>query len=235
MIKLKKILTLLLFAVLLLSVAAGAANESKKIAYITFDDGPTHNTPVILDTLKRYNAKATFFVLESRITENPDLLSRIIAEGHSVGLHGVSHDVNVIYATPSKPLEEMNKANETLYNTAGFKTKLIRTPYGSYPYMNLEQYKILKAANYMLWDWTVDPRDGVGTPSLSTMLNRIKNDLKGNENPIILLHDKKSTVNNLDAILNYFVSEGYCFGLIDESMDSVNFMELYGPAKNKSS
>lgn len=216
-----------------LSVVAFASTSSEKIIYLTFDDGPTHNTPVILEILKKYNAKATFFVLDGRITENPDLLRRIISEGHAVGLHGVSHDVNVIYSTPSKPLEEMNAANETLYNTVGFKTKLVRTPYGSYPYMNLEQYKILKAANYNLWDWTVDPRDGVGTPPVSTMLSRIKSDLKGNERPIILLHDKKSTVNNLDAILSFFAAEGYRFGLIDENMDPVNFMELYGPAKNK--
>ena len=235
MIELKKFIPLLLLAVLLLSHAVFAATDSSKLLYLTFDDGPTHNTPAILDILKKYNAKATFFVLEGRITENPDLLKRIIAEGHHVGLHGVSHDVNKIYSAPSIPLEEMNKANETLYNTIGFKTKLIRTPYGSYPYTSLEQYKILKAANYKLWDWTVDPRDGVGTPSIDTMLKHIEKDLKGNEKPIILLHDKKSTVNNLDTILNYLSSRGYSFALIDESMDSVNFMELYGPAKNKSS
>ena len=233
MIKLKKIIPLLILVILLLSLAAVAATSRSKTIYLTFDDGPTHNTPAILDILKKYNAKATFFVLEGRITENPDLLKSIIAQGHSIGLHGSSHDVNVIYSTPSRPLEEMNSAHETLYNTVGFKTKLIRTPYGSYPYMNLEQYKILKAANYKLWDWTVDPRDGVGTPSLDTMLRRIKGDLKGNENPIILLHDKKSTVNNLDAILSFLVSEGYSFSLIDEAMDSVNFMELYGPAREK--
>lgn len=229
----KRFLLLLICATTLLSAVVFAATDKERVIYLTFDDGPTHNTPAILDALKKYNAKATFFVLNSRITENPDLLKRIIAEGHSVGLHGSSHDVNVIYSTASKPLEEMNETNENLYNTVGFKTKLIRTPYGSYPYMNLEQYKILKAANYNLWDWTVDPRDGVGTPAISTMLNRIKGDLKGNENPIVLLHDKKSTVNNLDAILSYFVSEGYSFGLIEEAMDPVNFMELYGPARKK--
>ncbi|MBQ8540474.1 MAG: polysaccharide deacetylase [Clostridia bacterium] len=229
----KRFLLLLICATILLSAVVLAATDKQRVIYLTFDDGPTHNTPAILDALKKYNAKATFFVLNSRITENPDLLKRIIAEGHSVGLHGSSHDVNVIYSTASKPLEEMNETNENLYNTVGFKTKLIRTPYGSYPYMNLEQYKILKAANYNLWDWTVDPRDGVGAPAISTMLNRIKGDLKGNENPIVLLHDKKSTVNNLDAILSYFVSEGYSFGLIEEAMDPVNFMELYGPARKK--
>ncbi len=229
----KRFLILVFCAAFLLSAVVFASTDEKKTIYLTFDDGPTHNTPAILDTLKKYNAKATFFVLNNRITENPDLIKQIVAEGHAVGLHGSSHDVNIIYATASKPLEEMNEANETLYNTLGFKTKLVRTPYGSYPYMNLEQYKILKGANYNLWDWTVDPRDGVGAPAISTMLERIKGDLKGNENPIVLLHDKKSTANNLDAILSYFVSKGYSFALIDESMDPVNFMELYGPARKK--
>ncbi len=230
----KKLLPLLIAVVLALSIVAFASNEGSKTVYITFDDGPTHNTPAILACLDKYNAKATFFVLDNRITENPDLIRQIISSGHSIGLHGVSHDVNKIYSTPSEPLIEMNAANETLYNTAGVRTKLVRTPYGSYPYMNLEQYKILKAANYHLWDWTVDPRDSVGTPSIGTILKRIENDLKGNERPIVLLHDKKSTVNNLDSILNYFASRNYTFEVITEKMDAVNFMELYGPAKNKS-
>ena len=158
----------------------------------------------------------------------------IDASGHTIGLHGISHDVNVIYSTPSEPLNEMNKENETLYQALGKRTNLIRTPYGSYPYMTYEQYKILSASNYKIWDWTVDPRDSVGSaPSLSAMLSRIRNDLKGNLTPIILLHDRKSTADNLNAILSFLVSEGYTFECLDEKMDSVNFMELYGPAKNK--
>lgn len=223
---------LVLLAVFSLVVFASEAGKEKTV-YITFDDGPTHNTPQILDTLAKYNAKATFFVLENRITENPDYMKRIMAEGHAIGLHGISHDVNVIYSSPSEPLYEMNRANETLYNTLGFKTKLIRTPYGSYPYMTHEQYLILSAAAYNLWDWTVDPRDSVGTPSATTVLSNIKRDLKGNDFPIVLLHDRKSTAKNLDAILSFFASRGYIFKTIDENMDPVNFMELYGPAGNK--
>ncbi len=212
-----------------------ASTQEEKFVYITFDDGPTQNTPAILDTLAKYNAKATFFVLENRITQYPDYTKSIVAQGHAIGLHGTSHDVNQIYSTPSAPLSEMNSANETLYNTLGFKSRLVRTPYGSYPYMSLDQYKILKAANYLLWDWTVDPRDGVGTPTISTILNCIKRDLKGNECPIVILHDRLATANKLEEILKYFVSQGYTFRVIDEKMDPVNFMELYGPAKQKSS
>ncbi|MGM9550747.1 MAG: polysaccharide deacetylase family protein [Clostridia bacterium] len=230
----KKSIALLVVIFSVLSLTLLAYGDKEKIVYITFDDGPTPNTPVILDTLAKYNAKATFFVLDERITMYPEYLSRMNAEGHSIGLHGVSHDVNTIYKSPSEPLSEMNSERETLYNTLGIKTNLIRTPYGSYPYMSYEQYKILKAANYKIWDWTIDPRDSVGTaPTAQSMISRIKNDLKGNECPIVLLHDRKSTAKNLDTILSYFASNGYSFGVIDENMDPVNFMELYGPAKEK--
>ncbi len=230
----KKYIALLISFSFLLSVIVFASqSKNDTTVYLTFDDGPTHNTPHILEILKKYNAKATFFVLEDRICQYPDYMREIVAAGHSIGLHGTSHDVNVIYKSASEPLNEMNKANESLFNTMGFKTKLIRTPYGSYPYMDLEQYKILKAANFKLWDWTVDPRDGVGAPSLDKILSNIKKDLKGNDMPILLLHDKKSTANNLDAILNFFVTNGYSFSSLNDKMDPVNFMELYGPARNK--
>lgn len=231
----KKWLALLLIisAVAPLVAAATASTEEDKILYLTFDDGPTNNTPLILDTLAKYNAKATFFVLEDRIKEYPEYMKRLVAEGHAIGLHGISHDVGVIYSSPSEPLYEMNRANETLQNTLGFKTRLVRTPYGSYPYMSYEQYKILCAADYNIWDWTVDPRDSVGTPDISTMLNRLKQELKGNNYPIILLHDRKSTAKNLDTILSYLVSRGYRFEIIDEQMEPVNSMKLYGPAKQE--
>lgn len=227
-------ISLLLILVTILSIVAIASTNTEKVVYITFDDGPTPNTPLILDTLKKYNAKATFFLIDDRISSYPDYVKRINAEGHSIGLHGVSHNVNTIYSSPSEPLLEMNKENENLYGILGFRTSLIRTPYGSYPYMSYEQYKILSSANYKIWDWTVDPRDSVGSvPSVEKMLSRIKNDLKGNEIPIVLLHDRKSTAKSLDSILSFFSSQGYKFEVIKEDMDAVNFMELYGPAKNK--
>lgn len=229
----KKSLALLLIIAAVCSLAALGATVDEKVIYLTFDDGPTQNTPQILEILKKYNAKATFFLLEDRMKEFPDYVKRLYSEGHSIGLHGQSHDVNIIYSTPSEPLVEMNGANKVLYDTVGFKTKLIRTPYGSYPYMTYEQYKILKAANYNLWDWTVDPRDGVGTPDMQSILRHIKTDLKNNEYPIVLLHDRKATANKLDSILSYFTSQGYTFDIINENMDPVNFMELYGPAREK--
>ncbi len=225
----KKLSAFLIAALLFTLVGAAANFEKEKIVYITFDDGPTQNTPQILEILDEYNAHATFFVLAGRIKEFPDYMRRIKSCGHSIGLHGTSHDFHTIYQTLSMPLSEMNQTNDALYSVLGFHSKLIRTPYGSYPNMSKEQYKILCAANFRLWDWTVDPRDSVGAnPEPYKMLQRIKRDLKTADPPIVILHDRKSTANALPEILKYFKDEGYSFGVIDETMTPVNFMELYG-------
>lgn len=224
----KRIIVLLVTACFIVCVAQGAETKLPKTIYLTFDDGPSPNTPQILDILSDYKIKATFFLLEENIRKYPDFVKRINAEGHAIGLHGKSHDVNIIYSTPSEPLSEMNITNDTLYNVLGFRTKLVRTPYGSYPYMTTSQYEILQSANYKVWDWTVDPRDSVGTPPLSSILQHIKADLKCNSNPIILLHDRKSTASKLCDILDYLKSQSYEFELLTESLEPVNFMELYG-------
>lgn len=210
-------------------VLTAFSEDGEKVVYITFDDGPTPNTPVLLDTLKKYNAKATFFVLEDRIRQYPDFMVRIRGEGHAIGLHGVSHDYRVIYSTPSMPLREMNKANDALYSVLGIRSHLVRTPYGSYPYMTDEQYKILCAAHMRLWDWTVDPRDGIGTSiDSSVLIKNIRRDLKTADVPIVILHDRKSTAKALDTILSFFASEGYTFAPLDEYTEPVNFKVLYG-------
>jgi peptidoglycan/xylan/chitin deacetylase (PgdA/CDA1 family) len=205
------------------------SESSEKCVYITFDDGPTKNTPAILDTLNKFDAKATFFLLEDRIRQFPDYVVRINAEGHAIGLHGVSHDYKVIYSTPSMPLSEMNKTNDALYSVIGYRSHLVRTPYGSYPYMTDEQYKILRAAHMRLWDWTIDPRDSIGSNvSEGTLIKNIKRDLKTADEDIVILHDRKSTADSLYDILFFFKSEGYTFAALDESMTPVNFKELYG-------
>ena len=97
---------------LMLFLQHAFAKEEKKIAYLTFDDGPTLNTPEIVDTLSRYNAKATFFVLEERIKLYPDFIKQIVHNGNSIGLHGISHS-EAIYENETSPLEEMKKTEKS--------------------------------------------------------------------------------------------------------------------------
>ncbi len=107
--------------------------SKSKVAYITFDDGPNKYTPKILDLLKKYDMKATFFLLEDRINAYPEIVKRILNEGHSIGLHGQSHEKTVFYANNSSALNEMNSTNHTLKDLIGYNIKLVRVPYGSKP------------------------------------------------------------------------------------------------------
>ena len=197
-------------AILIFSAVMGESAPQDKIAYITIDDGPTLNTPRIIDTLKAHNAGATFFVLKERIEMYPDSIRKMENEGFAIGLHGVSHS-EAIYATPTSPLSEMNETGDALYRLIGRRTRLVRTPYGSVPNLTDRQRQLLEAAGYKIMDWNVDPRDSIGkTVDRNTVLRNLKAGLdKAGSPAVILLHDRKSTADALEDILSILEAEGY--------------------------
>ncbi len=185
------------------------AKEEEKFVYITFDDGPTLNTPEIIKTLDKYNAKATFFVLEERIVMYPDFIKKILHSKNAIGLHGVSHS-EAIYSTEVSPLQEMDKANKALENITGTKSKLVRVPFGSSYRLTNAQAKKLTDNGYIIWDWNVDPRDSVGKIIPENIIANLKRDLKKcKTTPVILFHDRKSTAKLLPHVLEYLSNEGY--------------------------
>lgn len=198
------------------------AKESERVVYITFDDGPTLNTPSIVKTLENYDAKATFFVLEERIVLYPDFIKQIAHGGNALGLHGVSHS-EAIYYTPTSPLEEMEKTNKSLKNVLGEGSNLVRVPFGSSYRLTMEQAKILGDNGYVIWDWNVDPRDSVGKIIPYKVMENLRRDLKKcTETPVILLHDRKSTAEILPQILSYLKEEGYTMLAISDKKTPVN-------------
>ena len=114
--------------------------DGKKIAYLTFDDGPsTEVTQEILETLKSNNIKATFFVLGSNVeksNEQKELLKEMVMEGHAVGNHGYCHDYSILYpsrvANPTVVINDMKKSEEAMKAVLGddFRTSVIRLPGG---------------------------------------------------------------------------------------------------------
>lgn len=183
--------------------------EEEKSVYITFDDGPTLNTPKIIETLEKYDAKATFFVLEERIVMYPDFIKQIYHSKNALGLHGVSHS-EAIYSSPTAPLEEMRKTEKALKTVLGRGSKLVRVPFGSSYRLSREMAKNLSLDGYIIWDWNVDPRDSVGTIIPEKVMKNLKRDLaRCKETPVILLHDRKSTAELLPLMLEYLKSEGY--------------------------
>ena len=193
------------------------AKDMGKVAYITFDDGPTLNTPKIVQTLEKYGAKATFFVLEERIIRYPDFIKQIALGGNSIGLHGVSHS-QAIYSTPTSPLEEMEKTNKALKALLGEGSSLVRVPFGSSYRLSALQAQNLQDRGYKIWDWNVDPRDSVGEIIPEKVMANLRRDLrKCKGDAVILLHDRKSTANLLPMVLHYLKEEGYiCLPLSDK-------------------
>lgn len=89
--------------------------NSKKVAYLTFDDGPSvKSTPIILDVLKKYDIKGTFFVLGKMVEQNPKILKRVYDEGHQIGNHSYSHNYNYLYKDSENFMEEIYKTENLI-------------------------------------------------------------------------------------------------------------------------
>lgn len=201
------------------------AKDDIKKAYITFDDGPTLNTPTIVSILNKHNAKATFFVLEERIVMYPDYIKDILYSGHAIGLHGVSHSP-AIYEGESSPLCEMQKTNNSLKALTGKESHLVRVPFGSSYKLTPAQYKLLCDNGFLLWDWNVDPRDSVGKIYPDKILANLRRDLsKCKDAPIILFHDRKSTANLIEEVVIYLKEQGYELCSLSEKQAPLNHME----------
>ena len=186
-----------------------------KQVYLTFDDGPTSNTEKILDILSMHNIKASFFMLGPNMLKYPDSVIRMKNEGHGIGLHGMTHSYKEFYSTSTSPLDEMNRANNILEKIIGQRSSLVRTPYGSIPYLKPEQQVNLYKNGYRIWDWTVDSNDYRSsklTPEY--VINLTINQIKKQRQPIILMHDRKFTVNCLEKIINFLRENNYEFFIL---------------------
>ncbi|RXZ02294.1 polysaccharide deacetylase family protein [Fictibacillus sp. S7] len=213
--------------------AVGAAAVHKKQAwqnqaktvYLTFDDGPSRVSDGIMDVLKKYQVKATFFMLEPNMLKFQDQVKRMDREGHSQGLHGVSHDAKKIYRSKETVVQEMDQANRALQKITGKRTVLIRTPYGSAPYMKPDYQKAVKDKGYELWDWTIDSMDwSYRSPQYVTnSIRQIKKMEHQTEPIVILMHERKETLESLPQLLDYLKKNGYTMKRIERTMKPVTF------------
>lgn len=210
----------------LLKIAVDAKGTEEKIAYLTFDDGPTKEvTPKILDVLKEYDVKATFFMLGKMIERNGDLAKRVHDEGHLLANHSYSHSYADLYATSESFMAEIEKTNDLIRSIIGEEPfKLIRFPGGGYNAGSYaaekQQYKLVLQKNgYYFADWNSLNGDAEGAArSAEQLVARIRQ-TSGPKNIVILMHDaatKKTTAEALPAILSYLKEQGYVFRRLDE-------------------
>lgn len=218
------VLLSIFFSILTINVfCLESSNANNKIAYITFDDGPNKNTSKILDILKEYNMKATFFLLEDRINTYPEIVKRMLSEGHSIGLHGQSHEKTVFYANDYSALNEMNNTNHTLKHLFGCNIKLIRVPYGSKPHLTKAQYNSLVNNGYRVWDWNIDSTDTHKGANVTSIVSNTLKDLNNYSTPIILFHDKQVTVESLPYILSNLKENNFSCIPIDQDQLPMNW------------
>lgn len=193
--------------------------------YLTFDDGPNENTEGILNVLERYDAKATFFMLEPNMKRYKDSVKDMAAEGHAVGMHGVTHDASKFYQSSQSVVGEMKKGQETLESITGIHSDLIRVPYGSVPNMTPAYREAVDGAGFHMWDWNIDSEDWrlLSEEYVPNVMEQI-NDFPYKESPkIILLHEKDVTLEYLEKLLIDLTEKGYSMKAITQQMNPVTF------------
>lgn len=196
--------------------------DGKKVAFLTFDDGPTPQvTPKILDVLKQYQVKATFFVIGNLAEQHKDLIQREFNEKHAIGNHSYSHIYKKIYQSAASFTAEVEKTDQILKSILGsdFKTRLFRFPGGSFEKYKQPYKKILASEGYCYIDWNALSGDAEGSHSKTeaALLESIKATVKGKEHVVILMHDAaalKSTPDVLPSVISYLRNEGYEFKIM---------------------
>ncbi|WHH58625.1 polysaccharide deacetylase family protein [Petroclostridium sp. X23] len=196
--------------------------DGRKIAYLTFDDGPTPDiTPKILEILKNNQINATFFVIGSLAEKNPDLIKKHIEEGHMIGNHTYSHKYKKIYADVSSFMKEVRQADSVLKNILGesFQTRLFRFPGGSFEKSKVLFREEIIKQGYGYVDWNCLNGDAEGKKTdASRLIQRVKETSRGKDHLVVLMHDsagKHSTVEALPEIIRYLKEQGYVFGTLD--------------------
>ncbi|MFC5449752.1 polysaccharide deacetylase family protein [Paenibacillus aestuarii] len=189
---------------------------SKHIA-LTFDDGPDpRHTPLILDLLKQFGAKATFFVVGKQVAKYPELAQRIVAEGHDIGNHTYHHP-NLAQLSPSQIYQELLDTEQLIQRTTGKKTRIFRPPYLS---KNNQVLQIVNELGYKTIMCSVDTFDynPVGVNDImKTVMSAC------NKGEIVLLHDsggdRSQTVKAVGIILENLQHIGYQCVSVSELLD----------------
>lgn len=201
--------------------------EDAKVAYLTFDDGPSRNvTPKILDILKKNNIKATFFVIGSSVKANPDLLKREEKDGHTIGNHTYTHDYNYLYSNIDNFLNDLDRNEKVIDSVIDHHDKtLIRFPGGSFG--RTAYQRAAENAGYHYIDWNVLNGDAeVSHSSADRLISRFKQTFLGQKKIVVLMHDaatKETTAEALPTIINILKQDGYEFRPI--TSDSYNILK----------
>ncbi len=196
-----------------------------KVIYLTFDDGPSVYTKELLNILKEYNVKATFFVTGNG---NREYIKKAYNEGHSIGIHTYSHVYKIVYASEEAYFNDLEKVQKIIKEQTGEESRLVRFPGGSSNTVSrfnkgimTRLSKELERRGYKYFDWNVSSSDTVKSNSddiANTVIRRLK---KGNN--VVLQHDTKYySVKAVRKIIEYGLANGYTFAKLDVTSPTVH-------------
>ena len=209
-------------------------NPVQKYAYLTFDDGPSNNTPIILDFLKANDIKATFFVIGN--PSKTDIYKRIVDEGHALGVHSYTHKYQEIYRSLSNFMEDIHALSDLLEKSTGVKPTILRFPGGSnnsiskkYSGYDIMEKIISKVEEegFVYFDWNVDSADAQkANQDPNVIVNTVLNESKDKNYAIILMHDaaaKSTTAEALPAIVQGLRKQGFTFKALTADSKVIQF------------
>ena len=200
---------------------APAPTTGNKVIALTFDDGPGPHTAHLLDILDQYGAKATFFLIGSKVSGQASIVRSIQARGHQLGNHSWSHP-----ELPKLPVDqiasEIDRTNEAIRQATGITPAILRPPYGAVNGAVLEQLRLRGMSSIL---WSVDTRDWADRNSDIVCSRAVAGARPG---AIILMHDiHQTSVGAVPCILSALKQQGYSFvtvqGLLGNTTPGVGY------------
>ena len=206
-----------------------SGKSNRKIAYITFDDGPYYNTYNVLNILDEKDVKATFFTIsmngeycyDNKSARCFDLYKEYYRRGHTIANHTYTHAIKFgLYNSVDSFMDAVNRQEEHIRNLTGYTTNIVRFPGGSSTAKSLKEPIInsLREKGYGWVDWTANDGDGGGLHSTDQAWNNLRNTINNNIE-VILFHDYNGiTTAILPDVIDYLRENGYeCYPLFYES------------------
>ncbi len=209
--------------------AAVVSPNAKKVCYLTFDDGPSPRTTEILKILKKYDVKATFFVIN---TSNINYLKNIKSEGHAIGLHSYTHKYEKVYKSIDAYFDDLNKISAKVKSVVGTEPDIIRFPGGSSNTVS-EKYckgimtkltKQVTEKGYAYFDWNVSSGDAEYPPAnAKQIVNNVLSGAKSKTSICVLMHDaqaKTATVQALPQVIEGLAKNGFRFETLNSKINN---------------
>lgn len=215
--------------------ASYVVSPTGKYVYLTFDDGPSENTPGVLEILKKNNVKATFFVIYNK---NKDYYRQIVADGQTLALHTYTHDYKQVYASVDAYFSDLDKISAYVKDITGIQSTIVRLPGGSSNTISRHYCSgvmtsvtnELQKRGYSYYDWNAQCLDATTagiTPAQILKYVKSFTEIGGVKKPFIMLlmHNastETTTKEALQSIIDYYRAQGYQFEVITRDTPAVH-------------